>query len=165
MPLDIGVRFDGTLTSTNDLGVPSFTLTPRAATNLQQGTAASQADLMFADTRTIAASGTDNLDLTGTALNNVFGVALALVKVKAIYVKASAANTNNVVIGAGTNPFSGPLGGTLPTITVPPGGEVLLTAPVSGWTVTAATGDILKIVNSAGSTSVDYDIIIAGTSA
>jgi hypothetical protein len=70
-----------------------------------------------------------------------------------------------VVIGAGTNPFSGPLGGTLPTITVPPGGEVLLTAPVSGWTVTAATGDILKIVNSAGSTSVDYDIIIAGTSA
>jgi hypothetical protein len=36
---------------------------------------------------------------------------------------------------------------------------------VSGWTVTAATGDLLKILNSSSGSSVVYDIVVIGTSA
>lgn len=165
MPLKIGAVIDGSITSAIDGGKVTWAPDPRALTDLAQGTSSSMVDLAYQDTRTIAASGTYNLDLSGTQDTNVFGVSLAFVKVKSIYVKAAAANTNNVIVGAGTNPFVGPLGGTTPTITLPPGGELLLTAPVGGWTVTAATADILKFANSSSGTGVDFDVIITGTSA
>ena len=48
-------------------------------------------------------------------------------------------------------------------ISVRPGGAFILIAPdATGYAVTAATGDLLKIANSAGTTSVTYDIIIIG---
>lgn len=165
MPLDIGVKLDGQLTASNDLGVPAFTLTPRSVTNLQQGTAASMADILYADTKTIAASGSYSLDLNGTADQNVFGVNLALAKVKFIYIKASAANTNSVVVGNGTNPFVGPFSAGTITITIPPGGEFFVSAPVGGWSLTGGASDILKLANSSSGTGVDCDIIIGGTSA
>ena len=34
----------------------------------------------------------------------------------------------------------------------------------TGVTVTAGTGDIIQVVNSAGGTSITYDIIVIGTS-
>jgi len=37
--------------------------------------------------------------------------------------------------------------------------------PTTGWTVTAGTGDILKIENDDGAAEGVYDIIIVGTSA
>jgi len=38
-------------------------------------------------------------------------------------------------------------------------------ADATGIAVTAATGDLLTITNSAGSTTVSYDIVIIGCSA
>jgi hypothetical protein len=38
-------------------------------------------------------------------------------------------------------------------------------ADAIGWGVTAGTGDLLKVANSAGSTSVNYDIVVIGNSA
>jgi hypothetical protein len=47
---------------------------------------------------------------------------------------------------------------------VKPGGMLVMTAPdATGLAVTAGTGDKLKLANSAGSTSVTYDVIILGT--
>ena len=43
-----------------------------------------------------------------------------------------------------------------------PGGVFLFFDPV-GVTVTAATGDILTVTNSAGTNVVTYDIVIVGT--
>jgi hypothetical protein len=47
-------------------------------------------------------------------------------------------------------------------VKVPAGGMLLLYAPdATGFAVTAATADQLKITNSAGA-SCDYDIVIVG---
>jgi hypothetical protein len=70
-----------------------------------------------------------------------------------------------VIVGNGTNPFVGGFGAGTHTWTIPPGGFIFVAAPVSGWTVTAATADILKISNSGAGTSVVYDICLGGTSA
>mgnify|MGYP000488088098 CR=1 FL=1 len=61
--------------------------------------------------------------------------------------------------------FVGPFGSATHTVALPPGGNLILTAPASGWTVTAGTGDLLRVANSGAGTSVTFDIIIIGTSA
>lgn len=162
---DVAASVVGKYFGANALGAVSLDLNWALDLALTEGTGANQADKIFADRRTLAASATENLDLAGV-LPDPFGATLTFVTVKAIVVKASAANTNDLVIGAaGSNPFTGPLGGTSPTISVRPGGMVVLAAPATGWTVTAGTGDILKVTNGGSGTGVTYDIIIIGTSA
>lgn len=133
---------------------------------LPSGTSSGRADLLFADERTISASSSENLDLTGGSLSDPVGAALVFAKVKAILIEADDGNTNNVVVGnAGANPFVGPFDDGTVTITIPPGGRLLLAAPSSGWAVTVDTADILKVANSGAGTGVTYRIVIVGTSA
>lgn len=160
----IKLAVNGVYKGVNDLGTPSISLAELAAIDLVEGTASGAADLVFADERTLAASATENLDLAG-GLTDPFGVTLTFAKVKAIIIIANAANSNDVVAGAATNPFTGPLGGTTPTVSVKPGGFYAIGHPGAGWTVTAATADILKVANGSSGTSVTYRIIIIGTSA
>ncbi len=131
------------------------------------GTASGQANISYDAQRTLAASATENLDLAGDAtFKDAFETAITFVKVKLIYVKAAAANTNNVEVGgAAANAFLGPFKDATDILVLPPGGVWMVVHPTTGWTVTAATGDILKVANSAGGTSVTYDIAIAGTDA
>jgi hypothetical protein len=127
------------------------------------GVGLNQADRIFSETRTIAASGTHLYDLT--ALTDIFAVALSFVRIKAILVFADAGNTNNVVIGATVaTQFLGPMGTATDTIAVGPGGVLVATAPTAaGWAVGAAPD--LLFTNSAGVTGVTYDIIFVGGSA
>lgn len=131
---------------------------------LSSGTGANQASNMFHDQRTITASSSENLDLAGV-LTNAFGVVLTFTKIKVLFVKAAAANVNDVLLGNGSNPFIGPFGAAgASVVTVKPGGIALFIAPdANGYAVTAATGDILKVANSGAGTSVIYDIVILGT--
>src|SRR2546430_1679261 len=62
---------------------------------LTSGNGLNQADRLFADTRTIAASGTDPLDLNGVLVDAV-GTVMSLLRAKFLYIAAAAANTNNV---------------------------------------------------------------------
>lgn len=136
-----------------------------AAAQLQTGTGANQADRLFADTRTIAISGTDPLDLAG-ALVDAVGTTMTLLRVKLLYLKAAAANTNNLIVGNGTNPFLTWVGAAAHTVTVRPGGIFLLFAPdATAYGVTAATGDVWQIANSGAGTSVTYDVVVIGSSA
>jgi hypothetical protein len=133
--------------------------------SLANGTGAEQADRVWDDTRTIAASGTDDLDLSGV-LVDAFGATATFVKVKGIFVYAAAGNTNNVVIGgAAATQFVGPFGAAAHTIAVPPGQLFGITASTNGWPVVNAASDLLRIANSGAGTSVIYDIVILGTSA
>lgn len=144
---------------------PIYDLPSLAALILETGTGANESDLLYAATRTLAPSGTENLDLAGV-LTDPFGSVLTFARVKVILVRASSLNVNNVVLGAGTNPWAGPWAGTLPTHAVSPGGLFLAVAPnAAGWPVTAATADILKVLNSGAGTPVTYDIVLAGASA
>jgi hypothetical protein len=131
---------------------------------LASGNAANQVSKCFADRRTIAASSNDDIDLTGGGLTDPLNQALNFGTVKAIYVKASAANTNNVVVGgAGTGAFNGPFNAATAKVSLEPGAVFLVAAPAAGWAVTATSADLLRIANSAGGTSVTYDIIILGS--
>ncbi|MFZ5674276.1 MAG: hypothetical protein ACOZAM_15045 [Pseudomonadota bacterium] len=132
---------------------------------LGSGTGASQCDLNYRAQRTLAASANEDLDLAGVLADD-FGSTLTFVKVRGIWIKAAAGNTNNVIIKpASSNGFTGPFGAATHTITLPPDGSFQVTAPVNGWTVTAGTGDKINIANSAGSTTVTYDIHVIGASA
>lgn len=134
--------------------------------SFENGTGSGQVDLIWSDQRSIVASGTDDLDLTGTALQTAFGANLAFVKVKVIAVYAAAGNTNNVVIGgAAATQFLGPFGAATHTIALPPTGLFLVAAPLAGWTVGAGASDLLRIANSGAGTPVTYDIALLGTSA
>lgn len=130
------------------------------------GTGAGQADLLFADQRTIADSENDDLDLAGS-LTDVFGNTLTFVEICAMEVRAAGGNTNDVVVGgAASNAFTGPFGDASDTIAVQPGGVLALGAPdAGGWTVAAGTGDVLRIANGGAGSSVTYDIVLVGRSA
>lgn len=159
---EIAVSLNVTQVGTADLGNPTVKAAISELFQFTAGNAAlGTADVMFKDTRTLAASGTENLDLAGV-LVDAFGATATSAEIIAIYVKAAAANTNNVVIGNVTNGFVGPLGAT-GTYTVSPGDFFLATSR-AGWAVTAATGDLLKITNSAAGTPVTYDVVIIGRS-
>lgn len=132
---------------------------------LSSGTGNSQCDLQYRAQRTLAASANEDLDLAGV-LADAFGSTLTFVKVRGIWIRAATGNTNSVIIKpASSNGFTGPFGAATHTITLPAGGVFMATAPAGGWTVTAGTGDKINIANSAGSTTVTYDIHIIGASA
>lgn len=134
-----------------------------AAIDLASGTGANLADVVYADTRTLAASANESLDLN--ALTDPEGLTVNFAKIKAILIKAAAGNTNNVVVGDGAStPFLGPLGGTTPTIAIPPGGFMFLGAPVAGWASTTGVADLLKIANSGGTTGVTFTLMLIGCS-
>ena len=157
----------GTYAGTNDLAsvVADFNSLPKTEITLTPGTSSGNADLIFMDTRTLAASATENLDLAGS-LTDPLGATLTFVTIKAIYVKAASANTNNVVVGgAGSNTLLGIFSDATDKIVVKPGGVFMWVAPATGATVTASTGDILLVANSSSGSSVTYDIVIIGTSA
>ena len=129
------------------------------------GTTIDKADLVWSDTRTVAASTTDPLDLAGS-LSSVYGATLTFVELKAVLVVASTANTNNVRVNRpasnGVPLFLAASDG----IDVPPGGCFFWACPADGKvTVTASTGDILNFDNSSSGTSVTYDIVLIGASA
>lgn len=157
---EILVQIDASLAGSNDLGTPKLAINRISELiQLSGGTsAANQADLMFTDTRTLAASATENLDVAG-ALADAFGTTLAGAEVVALYIKAAAGNTNNVNV---TRPASNGVPIFLAAgdgVAVKPGEYFLLTSQ-SGIAVTAATGDLITITNSGAGTAVTYNVLI-----
>jgi len=153
----------GTFTGDNDLSTVAQAINYSKNYSFTNGTAADQANMIFMDQRTIAASGTDDLDLYG-GLTNTYGTTINFTSIKGIIVYAAATNTNNVVIGGDASAaFINWVGAANDVINVKPGGMFALIDPnANGYAVTATTGDILQIANSSSGTSVTYDIILLG---
>lgn len=154
-----------TLTDALDLSTVTDPLSYALRTTLTSGTGANQADMLWHDTRTLAASGTEDLDLAGVLVNGL-GDTQTFARVKTILVAAAAANSNNVNV---TRPAANGVPLFLAAgdgIAVRPGGMFMATAPdATGYAVTAGTGDLLTVTNSAAGTSVTYSVIIIGASA
>lgn len=150
-------------TGSADLAQPSAPAELAVRHAFANGSGANQASKIFSDRRTLAASGTEDLDLAG-GLTGALGGALTFATVKALMISARPGNTNNVVVGpAAANGFLGPFGDASDRIAIRPGGVLLVTAPAGGWAVTAGTGDLLTVANSAAGTPVDYDVVIVGS--
>ena len=157
----ISVGLNLVQTGVAGLGTPKLPVAIEEAMTLASGTAAAdQANVFYQGlARPLAASATENLDLIGV-LTDAFGAVINAAEVVAIYVKAASTNVNSVVVGNVTNGFVGPLGAT-GSYTIKPG-EYYLAISQSGWGVTAATADLLKITNGGGGSAVAYDIVIVG---
>lgn len=155
----VSLKFNGTYSSAADLGTLTHAFSELYSNALTSGTGANQANAIFSDNRSI--SGNDDLDLAG-GLSDSFGTTLTFTSVKAIIVRAAAANTANITMGAeGINPFSSIFADATDALILPPGGLFVLTNPAAdGFTVTAGTGDILRFAPASGTQA--YDLIIIG---
>lgn len=158
-------KFTARQVGTNDLGGPEYNPTIEKILTFASGTGANQADIVWADTRSVAASSSEDLDLAGV-LADAFGATVAAAELVAILVTADAANVNNVVVGDATSPI--PLfGGTNPTFAVKPGGFFFVAAPNAAGLLTVGAGstDDLKITNSSSGSAVVYTIAILARTA
>lgn len=170
MPLtsSMSVAASAELTGALDLTTAAAPLTFRKPVSLTSGTAAGQADRLFSDRRTLAASASEDLDLAGV-LVDAFGATITFARIKGLIISAAATNTNNVIVGnATTNGFISWVGAATHTVTVRPGGVLALiagAADATGYAVTAGTADLLHVANSGAGTSVTYDVILIGASA
>lgn len=162
----LAISASAQLTGATDLAPLSAPLSFNRAVQLANGTGVGKADRMFADTRTLAASATEDLDLAGALLDPLGGSA-SFVRIKGLIVAAAKGNTNNVIFGAASSNAWAALLNSTGTVTLRPGAAACFMAGVgdAGWAVTGGTGDLLKVANSAGSTSVNYDIVVIGASA
>jgi len=124
------------------------------------------ADSIFDKDGTLGASATVDYDLAG-ALTNPFGDVVGFARVFAIALAADDANVNDVVLGgAAATVFLGPFADATDKLNVKPGGAVLLQAKApTGWIVTPATADLLRVGNGGAGTSVGYRLIVVGASA
>lgn len=159
--VNVSLKLDAMLLNTLDLENGQSSILRSILSTLANGTGAAQASQMWSDTRTLTASATENLDLAGS-LVNVFGVTLTFTKIKVLYVAAASGNTNDVQVSRGSsNGFVWFLA-VSDGFKLQPGAWNCFFDPV-GVAVTAGTGDILTVTNSAGGTSVTYDVVIVGT--
>lgn len=152
----------------DDLGSSSFTHLLQQSVSFTAGTGANQVDRAFSDTRTLAPSANEDLDLAGSLGGKLVGIGATVVfaEVAALMIVADAANTNNVVV---TRPASNGVPIFLAAgdgITLGPGDFFMgVFKGATGKAVTAATGDLINIANSGAGTSVNYSILVLGRSA
>jgi hypothetical protein len=151
-------------TSALDLETVASPLSYRKVIDIANGTGAYQATKRFTDTRTLAPSGTEDIDLSGVLIDG-FGSTLLFTRIVAIIIEASSANTNLVNVSVPiANGFITPFAAASDTVKVRPGGFMALAAPdATAYVVTAGTGDLLTITNSAAGTSVTYNLVILGS--
>lgn len=148
-------------------GTPTFPLHLAWAAPLVTGIGLGQADKIYAPSPiTLAPSAGQDIDLAG-ALLDPFGLPCVMAKIKAVLMKAAAANVNNVNV-------SRPAANGIPWFlaasdgfALTPGEIFMRATPVLAGlaAVTPATGDLLRVDNSGAGTSVTFEIVVIGTSA
>lgn len=162
------VALDVQQTLALDLSIVQAPVQKNYGASLINGVAAGQADKIWHDQRTLGASANEDLDLNGATLLDAFGAALAFVRVKGVIISAAAANPNPITIGgAATNGFVSWVGSATDKVSVRPGATFALIAggaDATGYAVTAATADLLRITAGAGGNHT-YDVIVFGASA
>lgn len=162
----LALTFAAELTKAFDLAAGAVPYAIARTYSWSDGAGAGQANRIYQDRNTLAASGTIDVDLSGT-LTDVYGDPVVFARVKALIVTAADANTNNVVVGGVANGISTILQPAASgTITVRPGATWLISAgggDATGYVITAGTADLLHIINSAGGTGVDYELVVVGS--
>jgi hypothetical protein len=148
-------------TKAQDLGAVQAPLKFTPTFQFTQGTGAGQAQILWHDTRTLAASASEDLDLAG-ALTDAFGATVTIDKVKALVITADPTNVNNVLVGGAASAQAAPwFGAATDKLVVRPGGLIALVAPdATGYDITATSADLLKIANSSSGSAVTYSIVI-----
>lgn len=163
----ISLRLRLTDTGSPDVGQAAQEVSELWESEFENGTGAGQADRWYSDTGTVNASSAVDLDLAGT-LANIFGTVQSFARIKALAVKASATNTNTVILGDDAGSPWTALFGADGTLTLRPGQWVATAVSetdATGLAVVATTGDLLQVANGGAGTSVAYTILALGCSA
>lgn len=140
------------------------------ASDMVNGVAQGQFDLGYMAERTIVGAITDSVDLRGgiamadASIINATEIALIFI-INAPRDPAEAPNTGLLTIGAGTNPITGILTAAATLGPIRPGNFLMFGGPHVGGAgiVTAATGDILSIANSGGTTKYQICALLRST--
>lgn len=141
-------------------GVSSLTSVSRTLTS---GTGSGSADLHYYDTRTLAATTSEDLDLR--ALTDAYGAALSLVEVVAIAVSAPTTNAGVIEVKpSASNGWTGLLKDVSDVLQVRPGATVIVFCPSDGQYVTTSSNKSIN-VNNTGGTSGSYTLHLIGRSA
>lgn len=143
----------------------SRTAAVSAAWAIATGTAAGLADKCWSDIRSPAGSATEIIDCSGL-VTNAFGSVESFVKVRAVVIVAASTNTTTLQIARPAGATGLPLFAAVSDALAPlsAGGFFGWADPAAGVTVTAGTGDLIHVINSAGATA-SFTIAIIGTSA
>lgn len=159
----INLRVNSELSNALDLVTPKANQAFSYVLDLLNGAGLNSANVVWSDRRTVAASTTDTLDIaTGGGLVDALGAAVAMARMKGIIVRNR--GTQNITVGrpaANGVPWMSAAGDNV--IVAAGGVHIDFWPTAAGIVVTAATADLIEVVNGAGS-SVDYDIIIFGAS-
>jgi hypothetical protein len=157
----LNVHLSAKQTGSADLGTPQILVDIQKAMEFGPGTSAvGQANVLFSDTRTLAASTNENLDVAGV-LADALGATINAAEIVAIYIAAAPGNVNDVQ-------FTRPASNGAPIFLAAGDGFALgpgdfsLRTYRNGIAVTAATGDLINVANGGAGTPVNYDIVIIG---
>lgn len=159
----LAVTLRGTDTKVFDQGTASFPFAHALSQAFADGTGASQLNTLFVDTRTLAASTNEDLDLFGSTFTDWKGDALAFATLKAVLVYAATTNTNNVVVSRPASNGVALFDAASDAISLGPGGLFLFMVPGTGKTVTTGTADLINFANSGAGTDVVYTVMLLGT--
>lgn len=122
------------------------------------GTGSGQVNQVLVKTASVAASANNSTDLAGTVTNR-FGETIVLTAVKAVVFENRSANAATIFTFANT-------GGTWPAtqwaVPVGRGCPFIWAEPHAGVTVTATSGDTLRITNTDATNAGTYQIAILG---
>jgi hypothetical protein len=146
-------------------GQPEWNGQMGIAMDFAAGVGAQQCDLGYFAERTLTSGSTDSIDLVGSLLSPL-GQAMVGAKIALLAIinkqKDGTANTTALTVGAGSNKIVG----LMDSHVIQPGGFLFLGSPgLTGIAaLTAATADLLQIVNAAGATN-KYQIAVLGRSA
>jgi len=122
-----------------------------------------QIDACHLSSRTLAPSGTEDLDLSGTALKQPDNTNLGLTKARVFVIH----NTGSAELVISRPAANGLVlwSAASDAVRLPPGGLLpILLAGIDevGIAVTGATGDLVTVTNADAALSAAYDVLIAG---
>jgi len=125
------------------------------------GSGAKQISTFYRAARTLAGSANEDLDLAG-GLTDDNGATITFTEVKALYIENTSAIDTLTVGAAASNALASLFGATTHTLKIPPKTKLLLwSEDATGYAVVAGTGDLLRITNGSGGSTI-YNILIAG---
>lgn len=144
------------LAAAADYGNPLAPVRIDKSLSISPGTGDGQADLLWADRRSLLASTPENIDLAGV-LAGLLGGTLTFAEVTAMYLEVHSGTVT--FFGAAANAFNGPLTGTTPKLTLGAGDFAFLSRR-AGWGVTGGTGDIVLV--DPGAAAAQYTLALIG---
>lgn len=130
------------------------------------GTTANKVDRLYVAPISLAASASIELDLAG-GLTDAFGTSVTIAELVAVGVFADDTNTNSIEVGGAASNAVPLFKDVSDVALVRPAGFLAMAAPGAAGqcSVTAGTGDLLKLANSGGSTAVTGKLYLLGRSA